>query len=276
MLVLVVAICLFYGQRPGCRPGGRVPFFRVAERKEPKKGRPCCLRPLRCATGQPGVLGHGVHRRTHCAPAALRSNNCGESVHEARVSFGTRATPRPARPRRIQKGTRESDIHTGHRCARPRLRSAWRLRPQDEAERSKGPWGCSAVHPLLAAPAAGRLWGGMGVEAPMLRELTRRSCPNGAAKQRSEFCGAPRNRPAAGLPRSKAQGSQTGGRLSFGYFSLAKQRTSTSAAGPRPGFRTKTKHAQTSIGSAQTAGGNSKTTKNNGCQHLIDRRQQPK
>jgi len=96
-------------------------------------------------------------------------------------------TPRPARPRRIQKGTRESDIHSGHRFARPSLRSARRLRPRDGAERSKGPCGCLAVrlfgcsavrlldvwlpNPLLAAPAAGRLWGGMGVEAPMLRAL---------------------------------------------------------------------------------------------------------
>ena len=141
-------------------PGVRVTFFRVAERKSPKKGRPCCLRPLRFATGQPGVLVHGVHRRTRCAPAALRSNNCGESAHEARVSFGTRATPRPARPRRIQKGTRESDIHTGHRCARPRLRSAWRLRPQDEAERSKGPCGCSAVGMFGCPPPAGCACGG--------------------------------------------------------------------------------------------------------------------
>jgi len=222
---------------------------------------------LRCS-----CVGRAAELATRCA---LRSDNRSESVHEARA-LRRPCRPTPCAPRRIVKGTRESDIHTGRRCARPRLRSAWRLRPREGAERSKGPWGCSAVHPLLAAPAAGRLWGGMGVEAPMLRELTRRSCPNGAAKQRSEFCGAPRNRPAAGLPRSKAQGSQTGGRLSFGYFSLAKQRTSTSAAGPRPGFRTKTKHAQTSIGSAQTEGGNSKTTKNNGCQHLIDRRQQPK
>ena len=126
VLVLVVAICLFYGQRPGCRPGGRVPFFRVAERKEPKKGRPCCLRPLRCAAGQPGVLGHGVHRRTRCAPAALRSDNCGESVHEACVSFGTHATPRPARPRRIQKGTRGSGYPHGLllRSAQPAQREA--------------------------------------------------------------------------------------------------------------------------------------------------------
>ena len=121
-------------------PGVRVTFFRVAERKSPKKGRPCCLRPLRFATGQPGVLVHGVHRRTRCAPAALRSNNCGESAHEARVSFGTRATPRPARPRRIQKGTRGADIHTGHcfaalRSAPSRGRKRHALRRPSRAQR---------------------------------------------------------------------------------------------------------------------------------------------
>ena len=78
--------------------------------------------------------------------------------------------------------------------------------------------------PLLAAPAAGRLRGGTRVGARVLRELTRRGCLNEAATQRSEFHGAPRNRHAAGLPLRTAKGSQTGGRLSFGYFSLAKQR----------------------------------------------------
>ena len=77
-------------------------------------------------------------------------------------------TPRPARPRRIQKGTRESDIHSGHRFARPSLRSARRLRPRDGAERSKGPcgclavrlFGCSAVGCLTAQPPAGCACGG--------------------------------------------------------------------------------------------------------------------
>ena len=95
--------------------------------------------------------------------------------------------------------------------------------------------GCSAAHPHLAAPAAGRLRGGTRVGARVLRDLTRRGCPSGAPQAQSEFHGAPRNRPDAGLPRSEAKGSQTGGRLSFGYFSLAKQRTSTSPAGARPG-----------------------------------------
>ena len=255
----------------------RVTFFRVADRKSPKKGRPYCLRPLRCAAGQPGVLGHGVRRRTHCAlTRSVQTTAASQFTKHGRSD--AHAHPAPCAPQAHTEGN-PTDIHSGHCFARPHLAGASATRCAGAAERSDGKCGCLDVrlpNPLLAAPAAGRLWGGMGVEAPMLRELTRRSCPNGAAKQRSEFCGAPRNRPAAGLPRSKAQGSQTGGRLSFGYFSLAKQRTSTSAAGPRPGFRTKTKHALTSIGSAQTVGGNSKTTKNNSCQRLIDRRQQPK
>ena len=103
-------------------------------------------------------------------------------------------------------------------------------------------FGCSAAHPHLAAPAAGRLRGeharrsahASSTDSPWLSE---RSAP-----ARSEFHGAPRNRPAAGLPRSNAKGSQTVGRLSFGYFSLAKQRTSTSPAGARPGLRPQKKY----------------------------------
>ena len=71
----------------------------------------------------------------------------------------------------------------------------------------------------------------MGVGAPMLRQLTRRGCLSEAVTQRSEFHGAPRNRHAAGLPRSEAQGLQTGGRLFFGDFLLAKQKKVTRTPG---------------------------------------------
>ena len=83
---------------------------------------------------QPGVLGCGVRRGTHCAPAALRSNNHGESVDEAGMSCGTPATPRPARPRRIQKGW-GANSHSGRRCARPGGRGAQRLRVGGRAQR---------------------------------------------------------------------------------------------------------------------------------------------
>ncbi len=215
----------------------RVTFFRVAERKSPKKGRPCCLRPLRCAAGQPGVLGHGVHRRTHCAPAALRSDNCGESVHDACVSFGTHATPRPARPRRIQKGTHRDRTSIravaalGPTCA-ARGACARETRPSEAMARVA----VRLLEVRLSTPCWLRLRRGgcgvsMGVAAPMLRALARRGCPSGAAQQQSEFHGAPRNRPDAGLPRSEAKGSQTGGRLFFGDFLLATQKKVTRMPG---------------------------------------------
>ena len=119
-------ICYSFGSRShayakdGGResPGRRVTFFRVAERKSPKKGRPCCLRPLRCATGQPGVLGHGVHRRTRCAPAALRSDNCGESVHEA-CALRRACHPAPCAPQAHPEGNPGSGHPIGPllRCA---------------------------------------------------------------------------------------------------------------------------------------------------------------
>ena len=119
-------------------------------------------------------------------------------------------------------------------------------------ERSDDPNGCLDVHPLLAAPAAGRLRGGTRVGARVLRDLTRRGCPSGAAQQQSEFHGAPRKRTAAGLPRSAAQGSQTGGRLSFGYFSLAKQRKVPRPPGRNPGSRTWQRHAAKRMATNQT------------------------
>ena len=203
----------------------RVPFFRVAERKEPKKGRPHCLRPLRFASGQPAVLGFG-----------------GVSLELAPFHFAqTIASPDPPNPALLgaSRGAREQNIHTGHRCARPQLAGASATRCANWAERSDGPNGCwlfgcldvRLPHPLLAAPAAGRLWGGTRVAARVLRQLTRRGCLNEAAPQRSEFHGAPRNRPDAGLPLRSAKGSQTGGRLFFGDFLLAKQKKVTRMPG---------------------------------------------
>ena len=76
---------LLLSAEAGSRPGGRGTFLCFAKEKYPKERRPYCLRPLRCATGQPEVLGCGVRRVTHCAPVALRSDRRGESVDEAPV-----------------------------------------------------------------------------------------------------------------------------------------------------------------------------------------------
>ena len=68
---------------------------------------------------------------------------------------------------------------------------------------------------LVDAPAAGCLRGGMRAPAHMLRELTRRVCPNGAPQARSELCGEPRKRPAPGLPR---RGRRLRGAFLLGTF----------------------------------------------------------
>ena len=117
-------------------------------------------------------------------------------------------------------------------------------------ERSDDPNGCLAVHPLLAAPAAGRLRGGTRVGARVLRDLTRRGCPSGAAQQQSEFHGAPRKRTAAGLPRSAAQGSQTGGRLLLPSF-LGDARKEGAPPGAHPGTRPRHRHAERSASHPQ-------------------------
>ena len=112
-------------------------------------------------------------------------------------------------------------------------------------ERSDDPCGCSAVLGCpapVAAPAAGRLRGGMGASAPMLRHLTRRGCPSGAAQQQSEFHGAPRNRPGAGLPLRTAKGSQTWGRLLLPSF-LGDARKEGAPPGAHPGTRPGHRHA---------------------------------
>ena len=173
--------CLRQGRRPGCAPGG-APSFLVSPRKEGKRRRPRCLRPRRAAPGQPAVLGAGGVS-LELAPAALRQSRA-LIRHPLRAAGATR-----------RGGGGAQQPHG------PSLRSAWRA-----SARRLRPRGLRVFNPLLAAPAAGCLRGGMRVGARMLRELTRRVCPNGAPQARSELCGEPRKRPAAGLPRSEAQG----------------------------------------------------------------------
>ena len=176
------------------------------------------------------MLVRGACCGTHCAPAALRSDNRSKSDHKG-VCPAAHARPALCASRHGQKGL----VGFG-----PSLRSAPQgagaARRARQAERSDGP--CS-FHPFWLRLRRGACGVGMRVGARMLRHLTRRICPNGAPQVRSELCGAPRKRHDAGLPRSAAQGSQTVGRLSFGYFSLAKQRKV-----PRPPGRDPASHHQ--------------------------------
>ena len=180
-----------------------------------------------------GARGQGALRNS------LRA--CGAPLKQpqrvsSRSACVLRHTRHPARcaPRRIQRGkgnqtSTRAFASLGPACA---ARGACARETRPSAAMARTDVGCSAVrlpHPCWLRLRRGGCGVSMGVEAPMLRALTRRGCLNEAATQRSEVHGAPHNRHAAGLPLRTAKGSQTGGRLSFGYFSLAKQRK-----GPRP------------------------------------------
>ena len=75
------------------------------------------------------------------------------------------------------------------------------------------------LHPLSGCACVGVLAGWRVCRRTHpLRPLTRRGCPNGAPQARSEFHGAPRKHPDAGLPLRSAKGSQTVGRVSLPPF----------------------------------------------------------
>ena len=169
-------------------PGVRITFFCFAKRKSPKKRRPPVCDPFAVRRGRPaaGRL-RGAPWNSLCA-GARRSDIHGESEHEARA-LRRAATPQPPRRRHSQQGVdirtaEQPDIHSGHCCARPRLRSAWRLRPRDGAERSAAKqwpvW--MSVFGFPTARAEKRRAGGACVcrRTHALRALTCRSCLNGA------------------------------------------------------------------------------------------------
>ena len=162
--VIYRLICYLFGSgwhaRVECgsreSPGVRGTFLCFAKEKYPKERRPHCLRPLRFATGQPAVLRFGG--------VSLNSRRCASLRHtRALIRQTLRSSAHP-------EGHGGQNIHTGHRCARPHIAGASATRRAGAAERSNGPngcpavrlFGCSAVPPLLAAPAAGRLRGEHG------------------------------------------------------------------------------------------------------------------
>jgi hypothetical protein len=228
-------------------------FLLAAKRKSPKRRRPpvCVPRsPYRANGGNLRCSVLGWCRRTHCVlpSGELRSNSCGKPDHEVRVSFGTRTHPSPCASRRSQQGwgagtktaaAAQLRLGSGTRCALPTFgaRPPWRAERSEgpQAERSNGPSGARS-HPLLTVPRSA----GPGVSAsrrtraslsglPQLFERSSKNVASSAAHPR------PEHRRLPPCPRQGGHGQR--GRLSFGYFSLAKQRTSTSAAGPRPGLR---------------------------------------
>ena len=140
---------------------------------------------------------------------ALHSDNHGESDNKG-VCPSAHAHPAPCASRHGQKGTRGDGPSLRSTLQGQALRAA-KTRPSAAMARV-------VANPLLDAPVAECLRGGMRVGARMLRQLTRRICPNEAPQARSELCGAPRKCSAAGCPVAQRRGHGQQGRLLFGDF----------------------------------------------------------
>jgi len=140
----------------------RVTFFCFAKKKSPKKRRPPVCDPFAVRRGKPaaGRLRGAPWNSLCCCAAPL-----GQPRRVSSRGMGASTpmpTPQPPRRRRSQQGVGQpkaqtANIHSGHRFARPRLRSARRLRPRDGAERSDGPCGC----PTRGFPSV-CAWGAQG------------------------------------------------------------------------------------------------------------------
>ena len=104
----------------GCVSARRPTCFLLLRQKKvgKEKATPLAVS-LRFAAGNLRCSRERRCRRTRCALAALRSDNCGKSDHEAWASFGA-----PARLTRCasRHGQRGGKSDTGHRCARPGCR----------------------------------------------------------------------------------------------------------------------------------------------------------
>jgi len=219
----LVVLLFFEGRRPGWRPGRRLTFF-VSPKKVSKERRPdvhALLRRVRCAA----QLGRGLAKL-----AALR---------QTRALFPPKSALLAVPDGRWGAGADGCCCAAAPLCFNQKarlLRSAgahWRSALHNQ-HRYTSAAGCTGstdfVSAFASSPAPdcpvgqGRAAQCQGDQAPRLFE-------------RSEFSGAPPGASSAG----NHEVALTSGRLSFGYFALAKQRKVPRPPGRPPGLRPQTK-----------------------------------
>ena len=133
-------VCFCGRREPGLGPAADSLFFASPKKSKQKKGDPAVCDPCG-ANLRRGVC--GVRRGTRYALArCARTTTASQITKHARE--GAHATPQTPRRRRSQKGVgsrtaRQPNSHTGHCCARPSLRSAWRLRPSGSGRAQRRP-----------------------------------------------------------------------------------------------------------------------------------------
>ena len=157
-------------------------------------------------------------------PAGSRSNSlrCA-SLRQSRalIRWPLRSSAHP-------EGNPQADIHTGHCCARPSLRSARRLRPGGLGRAQQWPVWMSGFGFPSGCAEERRFW-----------RIRARVCLSDA--KRREFSETPTKLSTAGCPQ-RSEGTQPAGSLFLGLLSFGEAKESESPAGARPGPRTRQRH----------------------------------
>ena len=207
--------------------GGRVSprrarylFFASPKKSTQKKGDPQSATPSRCYGANLQRGGCGVRRGTRYALArCARTTTASQITKHARE--GAHATPQTPRRRRSQKGVGKEhpNIHTGHCCARPSLRSARRLRPSGLGRAQQWPVWMSGFGFPSGCAEERRFW-----------RIRARVCLSDA--KRREFSETPAKLSTAGCPQ-RSEGTQPAGSLFLGLLSFGEAKESESPAGAK-------------------------------------------
>ena len=209
----------------GNRPGGRGTFLCFAKEKYPKERRPPVCDPFAERRGKPAACRLRGAPQNSLRAGALRSDNCGESVHEAW------ALRRPCSPRNRPAAGAAS---RGGAAEHPNSRTAIRA--------------IAALGPVCAA--RGACARELGPSAAMARVDVLLPCPSGCAEERrvwrirardclsevkrSEFERDPAKPEHRRLPRRAAAGTQTVGSPFLWFLSFGDAKERDSHAGRLP------------------------------------------
>jgi hypothetical protein len=187
----------------GCSPRRARHFSLLRQRKVPKRKATPSLRPLRCATGQTcgGALAGCAVELALLLRSAAQTATASQITKHGR--FDAHATPQPPRRRRSQQGVNSQTAIRVFAAldparAAPCSRS---LRAQQRAERSNGPNGCLAAHPLC-----------------MRRGAQRPADQGSRLSERSEFERDPAGREHRRLPGAKRRDADSGVAFLLGTF----------------------------------------------------------
>ena len=216
-------LCFFEGGGRVSPRRARYLFFASPKKSTQKKGDPQSATPSRCygANLQRGVC--GVRRGTRYALArCARTTTARQITKHARSD--AHATPQTPRRRRSQKGVGsptagQPNNHSGHCCARPSLRSAWRLRPSGSGRAQRRPEGMSVCGFPSGCAEERRFW-----------RIRARVCLSDA--KRREFSETPAKLSTAGCPQ-RSEGTQPVGSLFLGLLSFGEAKESESPAGAK-------------------------------------------